>query len=47
MIHPLHAPGQGPAGGEVEGLEGAAGLQEFGERLETHSSAGEVQFPGK
>ena len=46
MVHPLHPAGQGPAGGEVEGLQGPAGVQQLRQGLETHPSVGEVQFPG-
>ena len=45
VVHPLHAAGQSPAGGQVEGLQGGAGIQQLGQRLETYTSVGEVQFP--
>ena len=38
VVHPLHATRQGPAGGEVEGLQGWAAVQQLRQRLQTHSS---------
>ena len=45
VVHPLHPAGQRPTRGEVEGLQGGAGVQQLGQGLETHPGVGEVQFP--
>ena len=45
VVHPLHTAGQSSAGGEVERLQGGAGVQQLRQGLETHASVGEVQFP--
>ena len=45
VVHPFHAARQGTAGGEVEGLQGGAAVQQLCQRLQAHPSPIQVQLP--